>query len=186
MAGAPSNFVPPVELDDTLQAWRRIQVRQLFRLSLETLFYWTILQIEEGRKSTEALVSAFLSQAGRPKGGSAREWLDACRFVGNGPTELMGFIGQALDELSQTKLASAIAGGLSFSIAEAPEHGRLFERPDRLPLFRARREAEAWGKAPTAAFVRHVLESWCSHSMCIGQSAEGWRMHAHAGRQYFA
>jgi len=29
-----------------------------------------------------------------------------------------------------------------------------------LPLFRARREAEAWGKAPTKNFVRHVLETW--------------------------
>jgi hypothetical protein len=29
-----------------------------------------------------------------------------------------------------------------------------------LPLFRARREAEAWGKAPTKNFVRHILESW--------------------------
>ncbi len=33
MAGAPCGFVPASELDATLKAWRRVQVRQLFRLS---------------------------------------------------------------------------------------------------------------------------------------------------------
>jgi hypothetical protein len=160
MAGAPSNFVPPADLNDALEDWRRIQVRQLFRLSLEALFYWTVLQIEEGPRSTEVLVGAFLDQADRPGGGSAREWLDAPGVVGNGPTELTDRIREALNDPSQTRLASTIADGLSFCIAEAPEHGQLFERPDRLPLCRARREAEAWGEAPTASFVRHVLESW--------------------------
>src|SRR5262249_3500109 len=37
MAGAPSNFVPPAHLSGALEAWRRVQVRQLFRLSLEAL-----------------------------------------------------------------------------------------------------------------------------------------------------
>ena len=160
MAGAPSNFVPPADLNDAFVAWRRIQVRQLFRLSLEGLFYWTVLQIEEGPMSTEALVGAFLDQSGRPERGSGREWLDAPGVVGIGPTALMDRIRDALTDPSQTSLASTIAEGLSFSLAEAPEHAQIFERADRLPLFRARGEAEAWGKAPTRSFVRHVLESW--------------------------
>ena len=60
MAGSPSNFVPPTNLDSAFEAWRRTQVRQLFRLSLEALLFWTILQIEDGPKSTAALVNAFL------------------------------------------------------------------------------------------------------------------------------
>jgi hypothetical protein len=69
-------------------------------------------------------------------------------------------ISQIMDDESQTELASAIADGLAFCIAEAPEQGQTFEWTDRLPLFRARREAEAWGKAPTRSFVRHILETW--------------------------
>jgi hypothetical protein len=160
MAGPPSNFVPPADLNDAFEAWRRIQVRQLFRLSLEALFYWIVSQIEDGPMSTEALVGAFLDQSGRPEGGSAREWLDAPGLAGTGPTVLMDHIREALNDPSQMSLASTITTGLSFSIAEAPERGQSFEGGERLPLFRARREAEAWGKAPTRSFVRHVLESW--------------------------
>jgi hypothetical protein len=160
MAGAPSNFVPRTDLHDAFEAWRRIQVRQLFRLSLEALFYWTVLQIEDGPLPTEALVGAFLGQASRPERRTAREWLDASGIAGNGPTALMGRIGQALNDQSPTKLASTTADGVSFCIAEAPEHGQLFERADRLPLFRARREAQAWGMATTRSFVRHIIESW--------------------------
>jgi len=160
MAGAPSNFVPPPDLDGAFEAWRRIQVRQLFRLSLEALLYWTICQIEEGPRSTEALVGTFLAQAGRPKHATARDWLNATGVAANGPTALMDQIQQAMDDPSQADLASTIADGLAFCIAEAPEQGQIFERADRLPLSRARREAEAWAQAPAGNFVRHVFESW--------------------------
>ena len=93
----------------------------------------------------------------------------------------MDHIGQELDNPSPTNLASTIVDALSFCIAEAPEHGQLFERSDRLPLFRARREAEAWGKAPTKDFVRHVLESWVLAQHVYWSVGRGWRTHAQAG-----
>ena len=161
MAGlSPSKFIPRADLTGTVEAWRRIQVRQAFRLSLEALLYWVMWQIEQGPLSTEALVGAFLDQVGRPRLSTAREWLNAAGRSGNSPTTLMDRLSQAMEDASQTELASAVADSLAFCIAEAPEHGQIFERVDRLPLFRARREAEAWGKAPTKNFVRHVLETW--------------------------
>jgi hypothetical protein len=39
MAGPPSRFKPAAPLLNIREAWRTVQVRQLFRLSLETLFY---------------------------------------------------------------------------------------------------------------------------------------------------
>jgi hypothetical protein len=39
LAGMPSNFAPPPSLDGAREAWRRVQVRQLFRLSLEAIHY---------------------------------------------------------------------------------------------------------------------------------------------------
>jgi len=160
MGGAPSKFLPRADLIGAFEAWRRVQMRQLFRLSLEALLYWIIWQIEDGPRSSETLAKAFLNQAGRPKGGTARCWLDASGGTPNSPTALMDRIGQAMDDAEKTKIASAVADSLTFCIAEAPEHGQVFERADRLPLSRARREAEVWSNAPTKSFVRHVLESW--------------------------
>ena len=160
MAGAPSNFVPRADLLGSFEAWRRLQVRQLFRLVLEAFLYWTIGQIESGPRTTDALVEAFIDQAGRPNHRSAHEWLNAPRRKGNSPTTLMDRIGHAMDDTSRIELAAAIAEGLSFCIAEAPEHEQAFERVDRLPLSRARREADVWGTAPAKSFVRHTLKSW--------------------------
>jgi hypothetical protein len=108
MAGEPSNFVPPPDLDGAFEAWRRIQVRQLFRLALEALLYWTICQLEQGPKSTEALVSAFLAKAGRLKHATAREWLNSTAGAANGPTGLMDQIQQVMDDPSKAELASTI------------------------------------------------------------------------------
>lgn len=160
MAGAPTNFHPRSNLNAAFEKWRRIQVRQLFRLALEALLYWIIWQVERSPKSTEALVATFIRQVGRRRFRVAREWLNAAANPANGPTILMDRISQAMENGSQPELASAVADSLSFCLSEAPNRGQLFEQAERLPLSRARREAEAWGGSSTASFVRHVLESW--------------------------
>jgi hypothetical protein len=161
MAGAPSNFVPSSDLDGALKAWRRVQVRQLFRLSLEALFYWVFLEIGGGTKSTETLVTAFLVQATRRSAdGTARDWLDATSVITAAPTALMDCIEDALDAPPHVDLASTIADGIAFCLAEPPPQELDHERADRLPLSRARREAGARVDAPARDFLRHVLESW--------------------------
>jgi hypothetical protein len=161
MTGAPTNFVPLAHLRDASEAWRRVQVRQLFRLSLEAFLYWIILEIDKGPKSTDVLVADFLVQClARPERGTAGEWLDLGNLATTGPAELMARIEDSLDDPAYKKLASNIATGLAFCLAEAPEQAEPFERADRLPLARARREANAWSNSTTRDFVRHVLESW--------------------------
>jgi hypothetical protein len=160
MAGPPSNFRPPTDLATAFEAWRRIQVRQLFRLCLESLLYWTMWQLTSGPRSTNSLVKAFLHQVSRRQSRTAREWLNTAENTAIGPTGLMDQISKAFELQSQTSLARAIADGVSFTLEEAPERGQPFERSDRLPLFRARQEAEAWSSYPTRDFLRHILESW--------------------------
>ena len=48
------------------------------------------------------------------------------------------------------------------AVGEYPpvETGKHTSHPDRLPLARARREAEARESVPPRDFLRHVLESW--------------------------
>jgi hypothetical protein len=159
MAGAPSNFTPAAEVQVAFEAWRRVQVRQLFRFSLEAMFHWIFLQVSDEPRSSEVLARRFIKQVGRsPQIKTTQKWLKVARPEAVGPVELMELIQNAFDNLDE--LPSTILEGLAFSIAEAPDHGQLFERADRLPLFRARKEAESWSTAPVTDFVRHMIESW--------------------------
>ena len=96
----------------------------------------------------------------RPERRTAAEWLKPGKLAAAGPAEFMARIEDSLDDPGYKDLASSIATGLAFCIAEAPEQPEAFERADRLPLARARREAKAWSQASTRDFVRHVLELW--------------------------
>ncbi len=62
MAGSPSAFVPPASLLEIRDACRRVQVRQLFRLALEALLYWTLMQLEGRARTSEALVTTFIDE----------------------------------------------------------------------------------------------------------------------------
>jgi hypothetical protein len=160
MAGPPSRFKPPVSLLDTRQAWRTVQVRQLFRLSLEALLYWILTVLGDTPKSTDALVGSFLDRVpGAIKHGAARQWLAAMKPQTTGPTELMAEISTALGS-SANDVPKAIIRGIAFCLAEPPEPENVFQRPDRLPVSRARREAQARENGLVRDFIRHVLESW--------------------------
>jgi hypothetical protein len=105
----------------------------------------------------------FLGQVSSPpKRTSARKWLGAALPSARGPTELMKRIEEALSVPSAPDLAASITASLAFCLAEASqrESDFDFERPDRLPLFRARRETRAREEGSSRDFVRHVFESW--------------------------
>lgn len=161
MAGPPSNFVPSPHLEKTWEDFRRLQVRQLFRLSLEALFYWILGKLADGPQETTALVDAFLNEIPvRDKSQSTGKWLQSMPLLNNGPTDLIDEIQVALNSQSGEYLASSIILGLSFCLAEpvAPVAG--FDRQDRLPLNRAKRESDSKNGETVAEFLRHVFESW--------------------------
>jgi len=161
MTGAPSKFAPDEGLRGSLNAWRRVQVRQLFRLSLEALLYWIFQETERGAKPTETLVKSFLNQAGpRSLLSSAREWLNVASVKNTAPTELMARIEKAFNEIGLGSLVPPIIDGMAFCLAESRSENTDYERSDRLPLARARKEAEARIDTCAADFVRHVIESW--------------------------
>jgi len=161
MAGAPSKFSPRKELEETWEDFRRLQVRQLFRLSLEALFYWTLGVLEGKPKSIDALVQAFIGDLplSRTKKDAA-SWLRAMSSAGAGPTELMDRIGFAFKNPSAKDLAPGIVAAFAFCLAEPPSRETRFERHDRLPLHRARAEADARMEGTVDDFLRHVFESW--------------------------
>lgn len=161
MSGTPSNFRPDDKLVPAALAWRRVQVRQLFRLSLEALLTWIIRRLnDDGPQSSTELVAAFLASSSRNRHLLAADWLTRPEVDALSPPALLTRIQDRLKTDGLEGLPDAISDGLAFSIAQAPESSEPFERHDRLPLARARREAMAWREVELEEFLRHLFESW--------------------------
>jgi hypothetical protein len=149
LAGAPSSFRPPAELIEVRDAWRRVQVRQVLRLALEALLRWTILKLEDRPLPSEALIAAFTAEVpSLRKAKTAGAWLAAIRPADTGPTALIDQLVEALREDDTAAIAKAVAEGLAFSLAEDPGPNAGEQRADRLPLWRARQEAQALSDGP--------------------------------------
>lgn len=161
MAGSPSSFVPPQHLRKTWEDFRRLQIRQLFRLSLEALFHWTLQNLGERPKEIDALVAAFLSELPPDtKRQNAAKWLRAKLPAHAGPIELIDRIEAALKAPASGDLAPSIVAGLALSLTEASTGETRFERQDRLPVFRAQQELSVREDSAVDEFLRHVFESW--------------------------
>jgi hypothetical protein len=160
MAGAPTSFTPPSDLIEIRDAWRRLQVRQVFRLALESLFYWMMLNLKGPPRPVDELVADFLEQIPRPDGGSSKEWMAALLESGVGPGDLMARIERACKEDGRADLPFSVASGLAFCLTEPVQPSARFQQAERLSLTRAHEEAAARADAPVREFVRHVFESW--------------------------
>jgi len=160
LAGAPSKFAPPTELAEIRDSWRRVQVRQVFRLALEGFLQWTIHKLADRPLSSEALIAAFADDVpSLRRSKTTSSWLASIRPE-DGPTALVDQFLEALNEEDDTATARAISVCLAFCLAEEPGPEAKEQRADRLPLWRAIKEASALGKGAPIVFVRHVLESW--------------------------
>lgn len=160
MAGAPASFTPPPELVEIRDSWRRVQLRQLFRLSLESLFYWMMLNLEGPPRPIEALVSDFLGQIPPRDDTDAGNWVGSLVPDGVGPTELMDRIQRACEEAGRADLPYSIALGLACSLTEPTGKATRHQQAERLPLVRAQKEAAARARTSVFEFMRHVFESW--------------------------
>jgi len=138
-------------------AWRRLQVRQAFRYALEAWFYWCLQKLVPGPKTSDQLVTAFRSEAGGWASGEERgSWLNLppehC------PIALIEEIRSALS--GSRSLPEAVCNTLSFCFQEALTETGVHGRADRLPIRRARSEADAWKQSTPAEFIGHMMETW--------------------------
>ena len=138
--------------------WRAVQVRQLFRLALEGLFYWTIGALLSGPRSTAQLAQVFVGSLDKSTlADSADDWILASEDRTN-PIEHLRVLQNVLRD--QEQLPTAIVTALALCLREAPSQSHPFENPDRLPLSRARKEAESWRELTPVGFVGRMLEIW--------------------------
>lgn len=159
MTGPPSEFDPPDHLLSVRDEWRLLQVRQLFRLSLEAFFFWTMRELDGPKRSIESLVNRFLNRVPSPGAvENAGTWIQLLTSPSDGPIELMNHIERALDDPGLVDLPHTIARGLAFSLTdETPD---LDQQHERLPVRRAQGDAKARSDSSVHDFARHVLGSW--------------------------
>ena len=157
MCGSPTTFVPAVAIQSTVEAWRSVQVRQAFRLALESLLYWILRRLDDGPLTTVALVERFVQAAG--DAATTREWLQAAVIGGRGPADWVRILENSLSPLNEAELVKRIRAVLAMTLSEAPMSPGS-ERDDRLPLARAAKELMYWKNEMPAAFLAHVFESW--------------------------
>lgn len=158
MCGVPTGFQPASDLQSTSDDWRTLQIRQVFRLSLEAMFHWSLLQLDGGPRSTKSLVALFLQQSGNAA--TIDSWFKKARNEVVSPVDWLERLGENLaDQASLDRLPKLIRESLAAVLSEAPQKvGR--ERHDRLPLARANDEVNAYGKSSPHEFLTHVFESW--------------------------
>ena len=160
MAGPPTRLRLTEAQLATVANWRRVQCRQLFRLSLETLFYWVTLQLGDGPLSSHQLVARFLKQASEGKKfATTARWIQHQYDENSGPVELLQEIESALQR-DNDQFAPAVMRGLAFCLMSNLQDGAVVERQDRLPLKRARAEFEQRLETKPFEFMKHILESW--------------------------
>lgn len=142
---------------DASLRWKRTQLRQAFRLSLEAMLEWIVMELESSALTTEQLSRRFLSACGEEGPITADRWLvsllpkDPCAVTALRDIEATG---------PHPGLERAIARALAVSLyADAPLQDQSV-RNDRLPLSSAASDFADRRDAPAIDFLSMVIERW--------------------------
>ncbi len=180
MASPPEDWLDIAGLHSRADAWRKLQIRQLFRLSLEAMFYWIIRQLADRPVGTEELAGRFVKQAALEAEESAQEWLGE-GAKGNSVQQLDQLDEALNSEDWQGEIPVQIASGLHFCLtAGQVEKWDKAEAFDRLPLARAFEEVDEWQKLSMRDFIGKSIEVWiiAQHAYwCVGRGLADARGH---------
>lgn len=163
MADLPESWENPSSRPAVSDEWRTLQVRQLFRLALESLLFWTIgVLLQRPMRSTQiaqTFLDAVKSTAELPR--TADEWMLSVNAEGN-PVDLLRQIQVESHRKPRDdkQLTTAIICALAFCLREAPDQSHAFESADRLPLRRAKQDADAWKGLSPVEFLTRIFEVW--------------------------
>lgn len=158
MCGESGDFQPPMALVDVAEHWKAVQARQLFRLALEALLHWVMMQLGDGAMAASTLAARFVQEAGGAA--ATQQWLTDSAASNVGLVDRIDTLQMGLSsDLSPKKLPIAIRAALAASLS-AIAKGIALEREDRLPLDRARRETRQFSGKHPVEFMEYVLGSW--------------------------
>jgi len=145
------------ECADTSLAWRRLQVRQGFRLALEALLEWVVAEIGDRTVTTAELSRRFIEAAGG-KAVRTADWLRKRTPAAYSGVDALAALDTAFS--SRTGLERAILAGIGVGVLAGKELQDGSERRDRLPIAQATADFERLKDVPREVFVSHVIEQW--------------------------
>lgn len=146
------------DLHEEVLRWRRIQVRQGFRLSLESLFEWMIGQIAGETLSTEELAQRLLNEAAIDHEVTAREWFKA--LVADDITVIDAMEGLQSCLQARQGIGDAALVALAVSVLSPGHVHDQSTRRERLPIALAAADLDRLADGSPERFLSHVIESW--------------------------
>ena len=173
MAAAPGEWNASPAVAGVGAVWRKVQVRQVFRLALEAVLHWMVEALDGGPMASTPLARLFLSLTEQVTDEvDASSWFSRLADTEKNPVDHLNSLRDALRGTPDRPLEQTIAEALAFCIAEAPDRAEYFEAAERLPLTRARDEFARWKALTPAEFMARVLEIWvlAQHAYwCVGR-----------------
>jgi len=157
MAEPDSGTFNSPDLVSISTAWKIVQLRQVFRLAMEGLLHWAVLQLRNGTQTTSQLSEVFISESGSAL--SVNKWLVG-QMVEGGPVDWQDRLEGALAERDTGAIAKAVRSTLANLLAEPLSLSTVDERQDRLPLSRAIHELQNCGDRRPAQLMSHIIERW--------------------------
>jgi hypothetical protein len=151
-----SEFPHHIGFESVPILWRLVQVRQLFRLTLEALLHWIMIQLTGGPAQLPDLAETFLSET--RKASTTKKWLSTIDVNAMSIPERIRALENSLSA-NDRSLAESIHAGFAVSLLETGS-SPIHERSDRLPLKHAREEAASLETETPFEFVKHILSSW--------------------------
>ena len=146
-----------VSASETSIDWKRVQVRQLFRLALEALLRWMQIALTNPTPTAE-LSRLFLTRMGADPDQLSSAWMESSCPIEEEPVDLLQELQTALSDKSNVE--KSVARALAFSLL----CGETFEdqsvREERLPLRIAKNDCRKFADRTAEEFVCHILESW--------------------------
>lgn len=143
-------------------AWYALQMRQLFRLTLEAMFVWLQRQLENTSLPTSGLVERFLAQIAQFPIDSASPLATS-----ENPAVLWAELERLLyDDASRDwqTAPAAFSAALQLCMQPRTQDSGLREvelrSPERLPLSTAQEQFWGWSDLPEAEMLARVMEQW--------------------------
>jgi len=167
----PASADDQSEFAPVAATWRKLQLRQLFRLSLESWFHWLILSLAGSPpRTTKFLTLKFLEEAGASKDALASAWLRS--DAEQNPVPLIGAIQAAQSGNSAQSVPEAVCEALRCCMREGLSQPIPLRGTDRLPLRKAADDFSRWSNLTTADCAAQMIERWllAQHAYwCVGR-----------------
>jgi hypothetical protein len=137
--------------------WKRVQVRQLFRLALEALLRWMQMQLDKPISTVE-IATLFLRQIGADPDQTATSFIGSLVESDAHPVSLLESLQSAL--ANKRGIESAISTALAYCLGCAETFEDESTREERLPLRIARKDYSKLADGTALDLMGHILESW--------------------------